>query len=360
MSRSLERAASGAPAHPPGRAAQLEIAPDAELQSAARVAAQIASAPIAFVALFGAAVPSFRACVGIEPRRLDRAFALRAHAGEGESPLTVIDGAALDADAVLGGLAGGARPRLYAGVALRDASGAALATLGVLDPAARELDASQRAGLLDLAEVVRGALLARQRLDALAREATHDALTGLASRKPFEQALQVELHHSMRTGEPFTLLRLSIDGICDIRNGFGNADADGALREVAARVAKRVRLGDVFARLGGNEFAIVMRHGAASAAEVLATRIVGAVREPLTLAGGDAVGVRACIGIAAYTDDVESASALQAQAEQALDAARREHERRWNFFGRKFDGAALRLVETAAAEPDADPPPTPG
>ena len=159
----------------------------------------------------------------------------------------------------------------------------------------------------------------------------------------------------MRTGEPFALLRLSLDGIGDIRNGFGPADANAALREVSARMATRVRLGDVLARLGGDEFGIVMRHGAATAAEVLAARIVDAVRQPLTLADGEAVGVRVCIGIAAYTDEVESAAALQAQAELALDAARREYDHRWSFFGRKFDGAALRLVETAAAVPDPDP-----
>lgn len=356
MSRSHKRAPSGAPVRTPARKAQLEVAPDAELQAAARLAAQLTSAPIAFVALFGAAGAAFKASVGVDTHRLDRAFALRAHADNGEPPLVI---EALEADAELGRVARAARdatPRFHAGVALHDDSGAALGTLGVIDTTARGLDAGQRAALRDLASVVRGALLARQQIEALAREATQDPLTGLATRRPFEQALHVELHHSMRTGEPFTLLRLSIDGICDIRNGFGSAEADGALREVSSRVANRVRLGDVFARLGGSEFAIVMRHGAASAAEVLATRIVDAVRQPLTLASGDAVGVRACIGIAAYNDELESASALLAQAEQALDTARREYERRWDFFGRKFDGAALRLVESAAAVPDAEAP----
>lgn len=344
----------------PKSGAQLEVAPDAELQATARIAAQLMTAPIAFVALFDAdanALPAFKACVGIDARQLDPQFALRAHEGGATQPVVI---ESLGADAQFSAkplVAGAPWLQFYAGVPMFDAKGAALGTLGVLDVRARGLDAGQRAGLRNLATVVRIALEARRQIDELAREAMQDPLTGLARRKPFEQALQVELHHSMRTGEPFTLLRLSLDGIGDIRNGFGTAEADGALREVSARMAQRVRLGDVLARLGGDEFAVVMRHGAASAAEVLATRIVDAVRQPLTLASGEAVGVRVCIGIAAYTDEVESAAALEAQAEQALEAARREYDRRWNFFGRKFDGAALRLVETAAAAPDADPPP---
>lgn len=363
MPISQKHAPPGAPVRAPKPAAQLEVAPDAELQAAARIAAQLLTAPIAFVALFDAdanALPAFKACVGIDARQLDLEFALRAHEGDAAQPVVI---ESLGADAQFSAkprVAGAPWLQFYAGVPVLDAKGAALGTLGVLDVRSRGLDAGQRAGLRNLATVVRLALQARRQIDELAREAMQDPLTGLASRKPFEQALQAELHHSMRTGEPFTLLRLSLDGICDIRNGFGTAEADGALREVSARMAQHVRLGDVLARLGADEFAVVMRHGAASAAEVLATRIVEAVRQPLKLTSGEAVGVRVCIGIAAYTDEVESASALRAQAEQALEAARREYERRWNFFGRKFDGAALRLVETAAAAPDVDPPPPPG
>lgn len=342
----------------PKSAARLELAPDAELQAAARIAAQLAGAPIAFVALLDAdssGRPAVRACVGADARRLDPGHALRAHR-PGGAPAVVVE--SLDEDAPSGAMplvADAPRLRFYAGVPILDAQGGALGTLGVLDIVPRGLDGGQRAGLRDLADIVRLALQARRQLGELAREATQDALTGLANRKPFEQALQVELHHAMRTGEPFALLRASLDGIGDIRNGFGNADADAALRAVSARMAQRVRLGDVLARLGGDEFAVVMRHGAATAAEVLAARIVDAVRQPLTLSGGETVGVRVCIGIAAYTDDVESAAALQAQAEEALDAARREYDRRWSFFGRRFDGAALRLVETAAAAQDATP-----
>jgi GGDEF domain-containing protein len=88
-----------------------------------------------------------------------------------------------------------------------------------------------------------------------------------------------------------------------------------------------------------------MRHGAADAAELLAQRIVDAVRQPITLDSGDVVGLRVCIGIAAYDDSVDSVATLTNHAEQALQRARRQHEQRWNFFGRKFETPpSLRLV----------------
>jgi diguanylate cyclase (GGDEF)-like protein len=221
--------------------------------------------------------------------------------------------------------------------------------VAVLDVQPRRANEAQRSALRELSTVVRVALQARRQATDLARQALLDPLTGTASRRQFDLALDVEMHHAMRTGEPFTLLLLSLDGIGDIRNGFGATAADAALREVSARLISQVRLGDVLSRLCGEEFGVVMRHGAEAAAEVLATRIIRAVREPLTLDSGDEVGVRVCIGIAAYSDSVESVVALTGHAEQALQQARRQHERRWSFFGRKFEAPELRLVANEAA-----------
>jgi diguanylate cyclase (GGDEF)-like protein len=196
------------------------------------------------------------------------------------------------------------------------------------------------------------ALHAHRAAAELARHATVDLLTGVANRKQFDAVMLAELHHSMRSGEPFTLLLLSLDGVQDIRNGFGAAAGDAALREVCARMARQVRLGDLLARLSGFEFGAVMRHGAADAAELLAQRIVDAVRQPITLDSGDVVGLRVCIGIAAYDDSVDSVATLTNHADQALQRARRQHEQRWNFFGRKFEAPpSLRLVGAGPAGP---------
>ena len=181
--------------------------------------------------------------------------------------------------------------------------------------------------------------------------AYEDALTGAFTRSYFFDQLRSKLHGNDR---PVAYMQIDMDNLKVLNDAHGHGAGDTALVHLV-KTLKALMPDALVGRLGGDEFGIVMRHGAATAAEVLAARIVDAVRQPLTLADGEAVGVRVCIGIAAYTDEVESAAALQAQAELALDAARREYDHRWSFFGRKFDGAALRLVETAAAVPDPDP-----
>jgi diguanylate cyclase (GGDEF)-like protein len=325
--------------------------PELEFEAVARVAAALCGTPMAYVALIDAQRLWFKASVGIDVQQLERDFAKRLEATVRPDAVLLIED--LRRDEVLRGsplVTGAPLLRFLASAPVIDASGKAVGAVGVLDVQARAVGDVQRAALHDLSTMVNASLQARRHAAELARQAMVDPLTGTASRKQFEQTLDAEMQHAMRTGEPFTLLLLSLDGVGDIRNGFGAAAADAALREASTRMLHRVRLGDVLSRLSGEEFGIVMRHGAAAAAEVLATRIVEAVREPLTLDSGDAVGVRVCIGIAAYADDVESVAALIGQAEQALQQARRQHERRWNFFGRKFEAPALRLVAGEPAE----------
>jgi diguanylate cyclase (GGDEF)-like protein len=324
--------------------------PELEFDAAARVAAALFEAPMAFVALMDTQRLWFKASVGIDLQQLELDFAQCAHSIVlPEVPLVIED---LRSDERLRGnplVAGGPKLRFFAGAPVLDAAGQAVGAIAVLDVLPRGASTVQLGALRDLTSVVRMALQARRHAADLARQAMLDPLTGTASRKQFELALDVEMNHAMRTGEPFTLLLLGLDGIGDIRNGFGPAAADAALREVSARLIRQVRLGDVLSRLCGEEFGVVMRRGAAAEAEVLATRIIRAVREPLTLESGDEVGVRVCIGIAAYSDSVESVAALTGHAEQALAQARRQHERRWSFFGRKFEAPDLRLVANPAA-----------
>lgn len=327
----------------------------AELDAAVRLAAQLCAAPMALVAWTegegdaARGVPTLHAAAGITLPQLGREFdALRPLLVA--TDLVVIDGPATHgAGPEAGGFA------FLAGAPLRVAGhSAAVGTLAVLDRSPRSLDPAQRAALLDLAAVLSSTLGAHHRAADLARHATVDLLTGVANRKQFDTVMLAELHHAMRSGEAFTLLLLSLDGVQDIRNGFGAAAGDAALREVCARMARQVRLGDLLARLSGFEFGAVMRHGAADAAELLAQRIVDSVRQPIELDSGDVVGLRVCIGIAAYDDSIDSVAALMSHAEQALQRARRQHEQRWNFFGRRFEAPpSLRLVggDAAGAEP---------
>jgi diguanylate cyclase (GGDEF)-like protein len=236
--------------------------------------------------------------------------------------------------------------RFYASAAIVDEMGHVLGVVSVLDTQVRSFNTVQRGLLKDLATLALTALQARHRGRTLQQLAQADPLTGAADPQQFEQALDVELRHSMRTGESFAVLRLDLDGFGDINTAYGQAAGDAVLREVGRRLHQQVRLGDLLARLGSDDFGIVMRHGGEAEAQMLAARIVAALRLPIQLgSGGEEVSPGVSIGVAAYSDRIASVSALLAEADVSLKQARAQKESRWLVFGKLFEGGPeLRLV----------------
>ncbi|RZI83702.1 MAG: sensor domain-containing diguanylate cyclase [Rubrivivax sp.] len=312
----------------------LDTPPESEFDALARLASHVCGTSIAWVAFMDADRLWFKARCGLDETEWDRELSLCAHTlvHGGDEPLVSED---LSVDARFEGhpcVVGWPHLRFYAGAPIVDAQGHALGAIAVADTQPRALSEAQRVALKDLSILALGVLEGRHRAHELSRLAKTDHLTGIANRAPFDLALDVELRHAMRTGEPFTVLCMDLDGFKEINDGFGHAAGDEVLREVSRRLAQQVRLGDVLSRLGGDEFGVVMRHGAKDSAEVLAKRIVSAVCQPITLSSNDTVGVGISVGIAAYSDAVESVAGLLAQADQALYEAKKQNERRWKMF----------------------------
>lgn len=310
--------------------------PDAHLEALARVAAHTFGVPAAVVSLMEADYQAFLARVGVDVSELTRQESLCAHTLMSPEALLIVEDLSQDARFAAHPLVTGEPElRFYAGAPLRDEQGLPVGTLALLDTRARlEFSPAQRAALQDLAQLAAHTLLNQRRTRELAHLAQTDPVTGLSNRAQFTQTLEVELAHAMRTGEPFTLVYLDLDGFQAISDGFGPGAGDEVLREVAQRLRQQVRLGDVVARLGRDTFGIVMRHGAQDSAEILARRIVKAMAEPITLGSGDVVGVGISVGMAAYTDATESMQELQMQAEAALQEARQHNALRWKMFAR--------------------------
>lgn len=311
----------------------LDTSPELEFDALARVAAQALGAPMAVVALLDSDRLWFKSKIGLDVPQIDRRVAFCAHAiMRPREPLVVSD---LRADARFADnplVAQAPHLRFYAGAPIVDPAGHALGTIAVLDNQPRQFSPAQRETLADLSTLVMTALHSRRRALDLERQALTDHLTGIANRAQFDQALSAELRHAMRTGEIFTVLCMDLDGFKDVNDGFGHAAGDEVLCEIARRLIQQVRLGDVLARLGGDEFAVLMRHGGQADAAVLAQRVAQAVRQPITLAGGDTVGVGISIGMASYSDAVASVAALMAHADQSLYQAKRANQQRWKLF----------------------------
>jgi diguanylate cyclase len=110
-------------------------------------------------------------------------------------------------------------------------------------------------------------------IDALCEMSSRDALTGLANRRQFELALARELDRVARSGEPALLMMLDIDHFKRVNDTHGHAAGDEVIRAVATALAESVRPMDLVARIGGEEFAVILPNCGPAFGHAVAERI---------------------------------------------------------------------------------------
>jgi diguanylate cyclase (GGDEF)-like protein len=326
----------------------LDSGPEPEFEAIARLAARLFGTPMAMVSVMDDRRQWLKAQIGLGLTELPRHDALctltLAQAVTHHQPV-VIEDLWQDPRTLHNPFVTGPKQwRFYAGAPLFDAMGHGLGTVAVMDTVPRVFNMAQRHALSDLALMALKAMEGRAHGLKLAQTEHRDPLTGLSSRSQFDLALDIELRHAMRTGEAFTVLCIAVDGLQTVVDGFGADAQEQVLRQLSKQLAPQIRLGDVLARLHNDEFAVVMRHGDQSSAEMLASRMVAAAKVPITLSSGDTVGVGLSVGIAAYSDSVDNAAALLSQAHQALHHAKQKNEQRWSFFRPMKEKPDLCLV----------------
>ncbi len=138
-----------------------------------------------------------------------------------------------------------------------------------------------------------------ERMQELAVQASQDPLTGLKNRRRFEEDLRAELARSHRYGVPGALLMLDLDHFKQVNDTLGHPAGDRVLAELAAVLRGRARETDVLARIGGDEFAIVLPRCDLGEAEEVADEIATAIRERMS-AEQDVPPITASIGIAPF------------------------------------------------------------
>lgn len=148
-----------------------------------------------------------------------------------------------------------------------------------------------------------------------------DPLTGLPNRALFLDRLSQALAAAEHKAVPVALCVLDLDGFKDINDALGHAAGDAVLCEVAARLRGVLRAHETVARLGADEFAVLLP-AHQSTAELVAERLARALSTPI-VAAGHKLGVTASMGIATYPDHGETADTLLRRADTALMHARR-------------------------------------
>ena len=158
--------------------------------------------------------------------------------------------------------------------------------------------------------------------------ATHDALTELCNRRHFAELADKEIARAMRHGRPLSLCILDVDLFKPINDRHGHMRGDEVLRQVAAVLRRHARSDDVAARIGGEEFALLLPECTAADAAMLADRLREAVASTMFAPGGEAQRITVSIGIAALAPHRDSRQALMAAADAALYRAKSEGRNR--------------------------------
>jgi diguanylate cyclase (GGDEF)-like protein/PAS domain S-box-containing protein len=160
----------------------------------------------------------------------------------------------------------------------------------------------------------------RRQAEAVTYLATHDALTGLPNRRLFEQELERVVGRGRR-GEPATLLMLDLDNFKLVNDTGGHATGDQLLAEFTKAMQTGLRPGDTFARLSGDEFAVILEHLDEEAATAAATRLVDAARDYRLVTGDGVFDVSISLGLY-MLEDGETIGRAFRRADEALYEAK--------------------------------------
>jgi diguanylate cyclase len=175
----------------------------------------------------------------------------------------------------------------------------------------------------------------------LKRQATHDALTGIANRVLFVEHLNLAVHER----RPFAVCVFDLDRFKLINDSLGHGAGDALLKQVSSRLQSLVRSSDVVARAGGDEFLLLLRDVAsAEEIEALMMRWMASLSQPYQLTGLE-LHVSPSIGVARYPSDGTAAEELLARADEAMYFAKRSGRKTFRFFDSSVMGFSRERLE---------------
>lgn len=162
----------------------------------------------------------------------------------------------------------------------------------------------------------------RRHYQASEERAATDALTGLPNRRAFDAVLDAEIDVRRRHGGVFSLALIDLDRFKELNDTSGHAAGDLALRLVSDTLSARVRASDAAARIGGDEFVVLLRNASARDGDRIRETLVSAIDQRLARAG---FAVTASCGIATFDRPPASAAAALEEADRAMYAVKATH-----------------------------------
>ena len=194
--------------------------------------------------------------------------------------------------------------------------------------------------LLALIEDISGEIEARAQLQY---QATHDRLTGLLNRRAFEDALGRAVSNAQAKGAALVLMYLDLDGFKFINDSLGHGIGDLLLPAVGKRLSGCLRESAILARVGGDEFAIILE-GDKDAVAGCARKLLESLEAPFVIRGYE-LFVSASIGICCYPDDCLDPITLVQHADTAMYRAKHSGKSRYCFFTAEMAAASIARLE---------------
>jgi diguanylate cyclase (GGDEF)-like protein/PAS domain S-box-containing protein len=161
--------------------------------------------------------------------------------------------------------------------------------------------------------------------------AYYDVLTGLPNRTLLRDRMGQMIATAHRDKQQFAMLFLDLDRFKYINDSMGHSVGDRLLQSVAQRIQENVRASDTVARLGGDEFIVLLHDAGASAAAVVAKKLLDVLSNPFDL-DGQFISTHASIGISIYPDHAQDSDTLIKSADMAMYHAKEEGRGNFQFF----------------------------
>ncbi|THF60736.1 GGDEF domain-containing protein [Pseudothauera rhizosphaerae] len=185
--------------------------------------------------------------------------------------------------------------------------------------------------------------------------AERDPLTNLYNRRRFHEELERLLADAERRHVKVGLLAIDLDGFKPINDAFGHQAGDEVLVTLAREVGGIIRRNELFFRLGGDEFGVLVPDADEDDLIELAHRIVEGIGALRFVFGGRPAGLTASLGIAFYPDHACDGEALIAAADEAMYRSKREGRNRWSVAAAVQGESARMSIQAPGPAPDASP-----
>ena len=162
----------------------------------------------------------------------------------------------------------------------------------------------------------------REAHEALRRSIFSDHLTGVANRRAFFEAAELELRRWAHTPHPVSLVMIDADHFKRVNDSYGHAAGDAVLRHLATVLVATFRATDVVARIGGEEFVVLLPGSSLEGAAAVASRLCETIAVQAVDVDGNAIRYTVSAGVAVIDDGIKDLDALIKRADAALYAAK--------------------------------------